>query len=104
VARGPDAMWSCLFDGRARLGISLALLAPEMSTSPTLTSQGELFDAAVASVYVTLCSSVGTSLLLCIQAPADNIKNWYRKPGITGMGACHCASIHQNRSGGFRGG
>jgi hypothetical protein len=70
-------MWSCVFDGRARLGISLALLviAPEMSTFPTLTSQGELFDAAVASVYVTLCSSVGTSLLLCIRAPADNIKS-----------------------------
>jgi hypothetical protein len=26
VAGGPDAMWSCLFDGRARLGILLALL------------------------------------------------------------------------------
>ena len=77
MAGGPDAMWSCVFDGRARLGISLALLviAPEMSTFPTLTSQGELFDAAVASVYVTLCSSVGTSLLLCIRAPADNIKS-----------------------------
>ena len=26
MAGGPDAMWSCLFDGRARLGILLALL------------------------------------------------------------------------------
>jgi hypothetical protein len=47
----------------------------EMSTLPTPTSQGELFDAAVASAHVTLCSIVGTSLLLCIRAPADNIKS-----------------------------
>jgi hypothetical protein len=76
-------MWSRWFDGRARVGISLALLviASEMSTFSTLTSQGELFDAAVASVYVTLCSSVGTSLLLCIRAPADNIKSLvHRRP------------------------
>jgi hypothetical protein len=77
VGSGPDAMWSCLLDGRARVGISLTLLviASEIPTFPILTSQAELFDVAVASAYVTLFSNVGTSLLLHIRAPADNIKS-----------------------------
>ena len=47
----------------------------ELSPFPTPTSRRELFDAALASAYVTLCSSVGTSLLLCIRAAAGNIKS-----------------------------
>lgn len=50
--------------------------APAMSAIPTLVSPVVLVNPSRHfHAYVTLCSIVGTSLLLCIRAPADNIKS-----------------------------
>jgi len=58
----------------------------EMSTFPHTDHQGELFDAAVASAYVTLLFKRWYKSSIVYSARSrQQSKGWYRKRGITGI-------------------